>query len=235
MNQYAVITGATKGIGYAICEAMASQGIHLFINSRNIDDLEKMRSEFQIKYPDVKIEISRTDMSIKAEVIDFGKAVNEKLPWVDILVNNVAMYVSGEIVDEEDGLIEKMIDTNLYSAYHLTRCLLPKMIANKKGHIFNICSIASQTAYPKGGSYTISKFALLGFTKVLRQDVKDKGIKVTAILPGGTWSNTWEGVELPKSRLLQASDVAESLMSALRMSKSAVVEEIIVRPQLGDL
>ena len=104
-----------------------------------------------------------------------------------------------------------------------------------KGHIFNMCSVASLMAYPNGGSYSISKYALLGFSKNLRLELKDKGIKVTGIMPGATWSASWEGVELPEERLMQASDIALAVWSATQMSPSAVVEDIVLRPQLGDL
>jgi len=98
-----------------------------------------------------------------------------------------------------------------------------------------MCSVASLMAYPHGGSYSISKFALLGFSKVLREEMKDKGIKVVSIMPGATWSNSWAGVEQPEERLMQAHDIALVVMSAIQLSPSAVMEEIILRPQLGDL
>jgi len=128
-----------------------------------------------------------------------------------------------------------MIETNLYSAYHLSRAIVPNMITNGHGHIFNMCSIASKIAYPNGGSYSISKFALLGFSKVLREELKTQNIKVTSIMPGATWSASWEGVELPESRLMQAEDIAKVVWTALEMSPSAVIEDITLRPQLGDL
>jgi len=131
--------------------------------------------------------------------------------------------------------LETMMQTNLYSAYHLTRAILPLMLPFRKGHIFNMCSVASVLAYPNGGAYSISKFALLGFSKVLREEMKDKGIKVTSILPGATWSNSWAGVDIPESRLMQAEDIAKTVLGAYHLSDSAVVEEIILRPQLGDL
>ena len=153
----------------------------------------------------------------------------------NILVNNAGVFLPGEIVNEEDGALEKMIDTNLYSAYHLTRALLPEMINYGGGHIFNMCSIASFMAYPNGGSYSISKFALLGFSKVLREELKGKGIKVTSVMPGATWSASWEGVDLPESRLMQPTDIAKVIWNALEMSPSTVIEDIVLRPQLGDL
>ena len=113
--------------------------------------------------------------------------------------------------------------------------MVPFMKSSTKPHIFNMCSIASITAYPNGGSYGISKFALLGYTKVLRQELKEQNIKVTAIMPGATWSDSWAGVELPYERLMEAKDIAESVWAAYNLGKSAVVEEIVIRPQLGDL
>jgi short-subunit dehydrogenase len=141
----------------------------------------------------------------------------------------------GQIQNEEDGVLERQIEANLYSAYHLTRAVLPTLQAQKSGHIFTICSTASITAYTAGGSYCISKFALLGFTKVLREETKLQGIKVTAILPGATLTPAWDGVELPESRFIPADDVASTIYSAYTMNPSTVLEEILIRPQLGDI
>ena len=139
------------------------------------------------------------------------------------------------IHQEADGALEQMIQTNLYSAYHLTRKIVPSMMARKQGLIVNMSSIAGFMAYPNGGSYSISKFALSGFSKVLREELKDLGVKVTTVMPGATWSNSWAGVDLPEERLMQASDIAKTIEALLELSPSAVVEDIIIRPQLGDL
>ena len=106
----------------------------------------------------------------------------------------------GAIHEEPDGHLETMINTNLYSAYHLTRGVLPGMMHDRIGHIFNICSIASIMPYANGGSYSISKYAMLGMTKVLREEMKSHGIRVTAVMPGATYTASWEGVDLPESR-----------------------------------
>ncbi len=231
----AVITGATKGIGLAIAHKFASHGMDLILNSRNEDDLAALKADFLAGYPNVKVWTHKADMSDKIQTLALGAYCNATVKNIDILVNNAGIFLPGETHKEESGTLEKMIDTNLYSAYYLSQSIIPSMLAQGKGHIFNMCSIASKIAYPNGGSYSISKFALLGFTKVLREELKDKGIKVTAILPGATWSNSWAGVELPESRLMQAEDIAEAVWSATQMSSSAVVEEITIRPQLGDL
>lgn len=230
-----IITGATKGIGRAIAEKFASQGWNIAINARTEADLTDFKADFADKYPDVKVLTQVTDMSKQEAVTAFAEFVKERWQTVDVLVNNAGKFIPGNIADEEAGALEGMIETNLYSAYHLTRALLPTMLAKKSGHIFNMCSIANLQAYPGGGSYSISKYALYGFSKNLRFELKDKGIKVTAVMPGATWSASWAGVELPESRLMQASDIAEAVWSATQMSPAAVVEEIVLRPQLGDL
>ena len=230
-----IITGATKGIGRAIAESFAAEGFDLAICSRSEADLEKTATELLEKYDDIEVLMFPADLSKKKEVQDFGNFVTDQWKEIDILVNNAGVFLPGAIHKEEDGILEKQIETNLYSAYHLTRSILPVMLEKKKGHIFNMCSIASLFAYPNGGSYSISKFALLGFSKVLREELKDKGIKVTSILPGATWSNSWAGADFPESRLMQASDIASAVLGAWKMGDSAVVEEILIRPQLGDL
>ena len=230
-----VISGATKGIGWAIAEKFAKEGANLALCARSLTDLETSKTKLAKINPAIEVLYKVCDVSQKEEVWGFADFILSNWKKVDALVNNAGVFLPGEIHKEEEGTLEKQINTNLYSAYHLTRRLLPTMMEKKSGHIFNMCSIASKIAYPNGGSYSISKFALLGFSKVLREELKDKGIKVTAILPGATWSNSWAGVELPESRLMQAKDIAQAVWSAFQMEPSAVVEEIIIRPQLGDL
>jgi len=151
------------------------------------------------------------------------------------LVNNAGRFIPGSINNEEEGILEEMINTNLYSAYHLTRALLPSMLEKKRGHIFNICSVASLQAYNNGGSYSISKFALLGFSKNLREELKPTGIKVTTVLPGAAYTDSWSGSGVDPKRIMEADDVAKMIFASSQLSPQAVVEDIILRPQLGDL
>ncbi len=231
----AIITGASKGIGKAIAEIFAKNEINLALCARGIEDLDKLRNSLVKDFPSINVEIFQVDVSDKMEVLAFAERVLKIFGKIDILVNNAGVFLPGEIIHEEDGHLEKQIETNLYSAYHLSRAILPSMIKEGAGHVINMCSIASEIAYPNGGSYSISKFALLGFSKVLREELKDKNIRVSSILPGATWSNSWAGVDLPESRLMQASDIAKVVYTAIDLSDSAVLEDITIRPQLGDL
>ncbi len=231
-----VITGATKGLGRAIATLLFDHGASLAICSRHQEDLDDMKqSLLETAQSGQTIIAYRCDVSKRDEIDGFGRLILSKWNHIDVLINNAGVFMPGALIDEEDGQLQMMMDTNLYSAYHLTRTLLPVFVGQQKGHIFNMCSVASIKAYPNGGSYCISKFALLGFTKVLREELKAQGIKVTALLPGATWSDSWSGIDLPEERLMQAHDIAIAVWQALQMSPAAVVEEIIIRPQLGDL
>jgi short-subunit dehydrogenase len=128
-----------------------------------------------------------------------------------------------------------MINANLYSAYNTTRGIVPGMKKKRSGHIFNICSIASIKAYDNGGSYAISKFAMLGFSKCLREELKEFGIRVTAVLPGATRTASWAASDLPDERFMRIEDIAETIYAAYTLSGRSVVEEVIIRPQLGDI
>ncbi|HEX8331803.1 MAG TPA: SDR family oxidoreductase [Segetibacter sp.] len=229
-----VITGATKGIGFAIAEKFASDGFNLIVCARSADELKNMADEFMRKHA-VDVKWRAVDMSVKTDVHQFGNWIIKQGITPDIIVNNAGNFIPGSVHNEEDGVLESMISVNLYSAYHLTRTLLPKMMEAKKGHIFNMCSIASLNAYANGGSYSISKFALLGFSKNLREEMKPHGIKVTAVCPGATMSNSWDGFDIDPNRIMEANDIAEMVFAASKLSPMAVVEDIILRPQLGDL
>lgn len=235
MNKLIVVTGGTKGIGRAICEKFASEGFDVATCSRNRQELELLKEQIESAYPACKVFVQVTDMADKEQVKKFCEAILDLRRPMDVLVNNAGYFIPGEISTEAEGTLESMINANLYSAYYATRGLVADMQKWKKGHIFNICSIASIKAYPNGGSYAISKFALLGFSKCLREELKSSGIRVTAILPGATFTASWEGAGLPEERFMKAEDVADAVFGAYSLSGRSVVEEILIRPQLGDI
>ncbi|MDW8296136.1 MAG: SDR family oxidoreductase [Raineya sp.] len=230
-----VVTGGTKGIGKAIAEKFAQKQFQIFTCSRKEANIKALIAEFAEKFPQVKLYAIAADLSQKAEVNKFAEFVLSHTVQIDVLVNNTGFFLPGQIHNEAEGTLEAMIETNLYSAYHLTRALLPTIIKRKQGHIFNICSTASITAYTNGGSYCISKFALYGFSKVLRAELKTHNIRVTAILPGATLTDSWAGVDLPPERFMKPEDVAEALWACYQLSPQSVVEEVLIRPQLGDI
>lgn len=230
----AIITGATQGIGAAIAKKLATQNFRLAICARSAQDLASIQTELtNLGSPEVYAQVC--DLTHKSEAAAFGQFALEQLGRVDMLVNNAGVFIPGDICDEPDGQLEQMIQLNVYSAYTITRVVVPQMKIQKSGHVFNICSVASLKAYPQGGSYSISKYALLGFSDNLREELKTSNIKVTALCPGATFSRSWQGSGVPEERIMQADDVAEVLWSAYSLSQQANVEMIVMRPQFGDL
>lgn len=230
-----IITGATKGIGRAIAERFAAAGFDLALSARTEADLETLKADFVSRFPRLSIITYVGDMGNKSDVTAFAKYIKVRWKKADVLVNNVGWYNPGNILTAEDELLERMMQINLFSAYHLTRELIDLMRGEQKGHIFNLCSVASLDAYPEGSLYTITKFALLGFSKSLREELKDEGIKVTTILPGATWTPSWAGSGVNPDRFMPANEVANAIFNAWNTGPSTVIEEILLRPQLGDL
>lgn len=234
MNKILVVTGGTKGIGRAIVEKFSANGFDAMVSARNRNDLQSLKLDVEKKYSNT-VHIFQGDMAVTTEVKAFADFVLSHSRAIDVLVNNAGFFVPGEICTEPEGQLESMINANLYSAYHMTRSLSSSFKEKKDGHIFNMCSIASFKAYANGGSYAISKFAMLGLTKCLREELKQHNIRVTAIMPGATKTASWDGVDLPDSRFMKIDDVADAVCGAWALSKNSVVEEIIIRPQLGDI
>jgi len=230
-----VITGASRGLGKAMAEKFGANNYNLYLTSRSDILLYKTVEEFQHRFPQITIKAKAFDLSVKSGAVDFANWILSTEISVDILINNAGTFLPGGVADEEDGVLEKMIETNLYSAYHVTRILLTRLLQQKKGHIFNLCSIASLKAYKNGGSYSISKFALAGFSKNLREELAPYGIKVTAVYPGAAYTDSWSASGVDAIRLMKANDVAEMVFAASQLSPQACVEDIILRPQLGDL
>ncbi len=229
-----LITGASKGFGKAIASRFAAEGNQLFLCSRNEKTLQAAAKELMNEFPATTIRVRAVDLSIKEDAKALGSwCLGYGVP--DILVNNAGLFDPGSVYNEPEGNLEHMLAVNLCSAYHLTRSLLPAMMERKSGHIFNICSIASLKAYNNGGAYSISKFALYGFSKNLREEMKPYNIKVTSVLPGAAYTDSWKGSGVEPERIMEARDIAELVWSASHLSPQACVEDIVVRPQLGDL
>ncbi len=230
-----VVTGATKGIGRAITEVFATKGFDVAICARDEAALKKLEGLLKNKYPDIEVIAVAADMSLRADVFRFAEAIREKWDTVEVLVNNAGVFLPGNVTTEQEGTLEKLIETNLYSAYYMTREVLSLLQANDRGHIFNISSVAGMKAYPNGGSYSISKFAMTGLSKALREELNDQNIRVTTVMPGAVLTASWEGVNLPEERFIDVVDLAQLIYDCYKLSYRTVVEDLVVRPMLGDL
>jgi len=224
-----IITGASQGIGKAMVVKFISEGFDVVGCARNSDRLSLIGEELCHLPGSLITKI--VDMSVKEEVIGFGKFILSLDTPIAVLINNVGTFIPGNLIDEEDGQLEKQIETNLFSAYYLTRTIVKKMIDRKSGSIFNICSIAGKAPYANCGSYSISKYALLGFSHNLREELKDHGISVTAVTPGRVLTPSWGETDLPPYTFIKSEDVAKAVFDVSQLSSNSVVEEILIQPQ----
>ena len=232
-----VVTGGSKGIGRAVVSRFLQAGYPVATCARSATDLAALTTAMQNVVPGAMLHTLPADLSRAEDCARFAAFVLVLGLEVEVLVNNAGAFIPGRLQDEpaDGSQLRQMLAVNLLSAYDVTLPLLPGFIAQRHGHIFTICSTASITAYPNGGSYGIAKHALLGFTKNLREELKPSGVRVTAVLPGPTLTASWEGVDLPADRFVKSEDVAEAVFAAYSLSPQAVIEELLIRPQLGDL
>jgi short-subunit dehydrogenase len=230
-----IITGASRGLGLAMAEAFAKEGHDLFLTSRNEVNLYHALASLQSRFPDRIIKAKAFDIGSKTGAVEFGQWILGSNIETDILINNAGTFEPGRVIDEPEGQMEKMLNTNFLSAYHITRVLLPSMMERKSGHIFNMSSIAALQAYPNGGSYSVSKFALTGFSKNLREELKPYSIKVTCIYPGAVYTDSWAAAGISPHRIMKPTDIADTVVQISKLSPQAVVEDLVIRPLLGDL
>lgn len=230
-----VVTGATRGIGKAIIEKFAGQGYDVAFFSRDAKKVNNLSKQLQKRFPAIKIIAQPCDAGDKNQLREFADQVREEWKNINVLVNNAGIFLPGTLMSEPEGDLEQIMQTNVFSAYHFTRMILPLMIKRKSGDIFNMCSVASLRAYKNGGSYAISKHALLGFSRNLREEVKEYNIRVSSVLPGAVLTDSWRGAGLPSSRFIKPEDIAALIFCIHSLSVQTVVEEILIRPLKGDI
>ncbi len=226
----ALITGASEGMGKAISESLAKEGYDLILCARREETLSTFRDGLLQSHPHLKIRIVAIDFSKPEDVKALEKLALAEFPDLDVLVNNVGSFQPGSLLTGQEDALETMLQVNLMAAYRLARIFAKGMAARKQGHIFAIGSIGGKEAVKGAGSYSVTKFALQGLMINLREELKEWGVKVTSILPGSTLTSSWKGTTIPADQFILPEDIAEAVLSCLRMSKGANVEEILVRP-----
>jgi short-subunit dehydrogenase len=227
-NKTVAITGGTKGIGRAMVEKFAQNGFNIITCARNRRDLKELKTAIEAQFG-VECQVFVANLAIKEQVLAFASLIQENEQDLAALIHNAGVYVPDLIAKTEDGLVEKLMETNLYSAFYLTNQLIEK-IKKSECHVFTMCSVASLASYPNSASYTISKFALLGFSKALREEMKPFGVKVTAVIPGAVQTPSWGDIVLPENQIMPAEDIAEAVFMAFSLSKSTVIEELLIKP-----
>ncbi|MES3629254.1 MAG: SDR family NAD(P)-dependent oxidoreductase [Longimonas sp.] len=230
-----VITGASQGIGRAIALAFsdAYDNAKVALVARTVDKLEAVADACQERGASTMVcpaDVTNDDaVSIMAErVVDMWGAP-------DVLINNAGAFTYAPLDELTADGFRAQIDVNLTSAFVVTKAFLPLMRDAGAGHVFYTASVASIQAYPGNAGYCAGKHGLRGLARVVREETKNEGIRVTTVIPGATLTPTWDGADIEAERLMPASDIAETVVQAYKLSDRTVMEEVLLRPQKGDV
>lgn len=230
-----LITGASQGIGAEIAKAFAREvpGVRLALVARNRDNLAAVAKVCAAW--GAEAEIYPCDVAREAAVKKAALAVGKRFGAVDVLINNAGTFAGAPFAKTKVAMFDQQIAVNLRSAFLVTRAFLPAMLRRKRGDVFFMSSIAGLEAYPNSVAYCAAKFGVTGLAKVLRAETKGTGIRVCCVYPGATWSPSWSGSGVKPGRIMPAEDIAQAFLDIWRLGRRTVVEEIVLRPEAGDL
>ena len=231
----AIVTGATKGIGRSIVMELAANNYNIIFCARDQKEVQILLDELIHSFSQLQFFGMRADMEKNSDVRALAEFAENSLGHVDVLINNAGLYIPSGLLEEDERCLERQMQVNVFAPHYLSKYFAARMMESGKGHIVNICSIASLEPVVRAGSYSISKAAMLGLTKALREELRPAGIKVTAVLPGSTLTDSWAGTELPKDWFILSEDIAKSIINCLQMSSGANIDEIIIRPLYGKI
>ncbi|MBL9189400.1 MAG: SDR family oxidoreductase [Opitutaceae bacterium] len=234
-NPVILISGASQGIGAAIARVFAAEvpGARLALVARNGKNLAAV-ARVCAKLG-ATAEVFPCDVSDEDSVAAMAAAVTKRSGGVDVLINNAGVFAGAPFAETKVAEFDRIVAVNLRSAFLVTRLFLPAMLRRKRGDIFFMSSIAGRAAYPNGAAYCAAKFGVTGLAAVLRAETKGTGLRVCCVHPGATWSPSWAQSGVAAGRMMPAADVARAFLDVYRLSRRTVVEEIVLRPQGGDV
>lgn len=230
-----LITGASQGIGAAIARVFAREirGVRLALVARNEKNLARVANA--CAKLGAATEVFACDVADESSVAAMAKAVAKRFGGVDVLINNAGKFAGASFTEMAVADFDRLIAANLRSVFLVSRAFVPGMVKRRRGDVFNMSSIAGLIAYPGGAGYSAAKFGVSGLSKVMRAELRDKGVRVCCVYPGATWSPSWQGSGVSPERIMPAEDVAQAFFDIYRLSRNTVVEEIVLRPQRGDV
>jgi NAD(P)-dependent dehydrogenase (short-subunit alcohol dehydrogenase family) len=233
-RKIALITGATEGIGLAIARALAAERCNLIISGRNESRLSKVAAE--LSRQKIRVLALKCDVRDEQSVTNMIAAVLKKFGSIDILVNNAGIgHASRPVSQLSPKDWNDVIATNLTGMFLITHAALPLM---KRGSVIaNNLSIAAKRVFPGSSAYNASKHGALGLTNTLREELRQQGIRVVALLPGATdtaiWDTLWPAA--PRKKMIAPETVAQALVNALKLPQNTTIEEMDILPAVGTL
>jgi 3-oxoacyl-[acyl-carrier protein] reductase len=222
----AIITGAGKGIGRAVAMALAHEGVNVGLIARTLSDLESLAAE--LKQYEVNVSFSTADVAdidaVNASVLQ----VKSELGEIHILINNAGIASFGKFLELDPARWEEIVKVNLFGAYYTTRAVLPDMIERQSGDIINISSTAGKNGAAVTSAYSASKFALIGMSESLMQEVRKHNIRVSTLLPSTVASDMAKDLKLTDGnpeRVMQPEDLAELIIAQLKLNRRVFLKE----------
>mgnify|MGYP003626755783 CR=1 FL=1 len=226
-----LITGGSKGIGLSIAKMFAEKTSRpLVLIARNVSDLDKAKKQC-LDWGASEVTTISVDLTSEEEVA----AIDVKKLNPGILVNNAGVFLFKNLSETSSEEFDKQYKLNTFSTFNLTKHVLPTLKQKERGLIVNICSQASLKGYGDSGAYTMSKHALLGYTRSLRKELMETNIAVSAINLGQTYSTSWKDVDVDPKKLIDPEDVGKLIVSLSELSVQSVAEEIDLMPQGGEV
>lgn len=222
----ALITGAGKGIGKAIAIALAKEGVNVGLLARTTAQLEEVAAELRAQ--GVKAAVATADVSDINSVNEAVKQIGAELGPIDILINNAGTAKFGKFLELEPAEWEHIIRVNLLGTYYVTRAVLPEMIERQTGDIINISSTAGQRGAPVTSAYSASKFAVIGLSESLMQEVRKHNIRVSTLTPSTVATDMAIDLKLTDGnpdRVMQPEDFAELIVAQLKLNRRVFIKE----------
>jgi NAD(P)-dependent dehydrogenase (short-subunit alcohol dehydrogenase family) len=231
-GQVALITGATRGIGQAIAQALAAKGCHVVLTGR--DDQALRRISRELASAKIKVLAQPCDVRNPQSIDDLFRTTRQKFKRLDILINNAGIAHANLTVDKLPlPLWQDVIETNLTGTFLVTQAALA--IMKRGGTIVNNLSIAANRVFAGSAAYIASKHGALGLTNTLREELRPKGIRVIALLPGATntdiWNTFWPNA--PRKEMMSPATVAAAVVDAILLPPNATVEILEILPTAG--
>ncbi|HTW22075.1 MAG TPA: SDR family NAD(P)-dependent oxidoreductase [Candidatus Baltobacteraceae bacterium] len=227
-NKVALVTGASRGIGFAIARGLAGLGAKVALCARDPQRLEKAAA--QLKDSGASVAAIPADLRSANEIAPLVRKAEESLGPLDILVNNAGIGTFAPVQEASEADWDAILDTNLKAVFLLTKAVAPGMIQRRTGHIINIGSLSGRSAFAGGGIYCASKWGLLGFTQCAAEDLRQYGIRVSAVMPGSVATDFSPHAGKDTSKMLQPEDVAHAVESIVTQAPQSFISEVLIRP-----